>query len=380
MKKLFTYSISSLCFLFHTAIAQKPTPQRPTIKANSKSVDIRNGNDFQKNAWTIVPDAKPDVYVTNNKNQKVTFYTDVDSISFVVKPNDIIDFNILLNNKDTAWTQIKYEPTYLEKLKNADKYNLSDNRPVPKFTYQAADNPNLVALRKGLNLDSIAGGGNEVTKVLNLLHWIHNLIPHDGNHENPTVKNAMSLIAVCKKEQRGLNCRGLSTVLNECYLALGMKSRFITCMPKDSVFNDCHVINIVWINDLNKWIWVDPTNDAYVMDEKGELLSVEEVRERVINGKMLILNPDANWNHKSTTTKQDYLYNYMAKNLYRIECPLVSEYDSETWENGKKVAYAELLPLDAFNQTPQKVETTSKKGVTFVNYKTNNPVVFWQKP
>jgi Transglutaminase-like superfamily len=191
----------------------------------------------------------------------------------------------------------------------------------------------------------------------------------------------MNMIAVCKKDKRGLNCRGLATVLNESYLSLGIKSRFVTCMPKDSVFDDCHVINMVWLNELKKWIWIDPTNDAYVMDEKGELLSIEEVRERVINGKTLILNPDANWNHKVSTTKEDYLYNYMAKNLYRIECPLASEYDTETWQQGKKVVYVELLPLDAFHQTPKKVEQTNKKtGTTFINFKTNNPKAFWRVP
>lgn len=355
--------------------------QRPMIKANSTSVAIRDGNDFNQNAWTIAPEAQPDVYEVMGKNRRVTFYTDVDSISYIVNPNDVIDFNILLNGKDTAWTQIKCREPYIDVLKKADKYDFTDNRAIPKFTYQDKDNPNLVALRKGFNLDSIAGTGNEASRIINLLHWIHNLIPHDGNHENPSVKNAMSMIAVCKKENRGLNCRGLATVLNECYLSLGIKSRFITCMPKDSVFQDCHVINMVWVNDLNKWIWIDPTNDAYVMDEKGELLSPEEVRERVINGKMLILNPDANWNRKTSATKEAYLYNYMAKNLYRIECPLSSEYDTETWEKGKKATYVELLPLDAYNQTPQYAEQTNKKsGVTFVNYKTNNPKLFWQKP
>jgi hypothetical protein len=378
MKKLNLLIVLCLCMSSMMAFAQN---KRPMIQATSKSVAIRNGDNFQENAWTIVPEAKPDIYETTTKNKRITFYTDIDSISFMVKANDVIDFNIVLNNKDTAWTQIKQQPSYLEILKKADKYDFNDSRPIPKFTYQAMDNPNLVALRKGFNLDSIAGTGNEVSKIINLLHWIHNLIPHDGNHENPTVKNAMSMIAVCEKDNRGLNCRGLATVLNECYLSLGIKSRFITCMPKDSVFQDCHVINMIWVNDLNKWIWIDPTNDAYVMDEKGELLSPEEVRERVINGKTLILNPDANWNHKVSTTKEDYLYNYMAKNLYRIECPLSSEYDTETWESCKKITYIELLPLDTYKQTPQYSEQTNKKtGVTFINFKTNNPTLFWQKP
>lgn len=355
--------------------------QRPTIKAHSKSVSVRDGENYREKAWTISPEIQPDVYEVIGKGRRVTFYTDIDSISYMVNPTDIIDFNIILDGKDTAWTQIQCREPYIDILKRADKYNYSDNNTVPIFTYQDKNNPNLVALRQGFNLDSIAGTGNEVSKVLNLLHWIHNLIPHDGNHGNPSVKNAMSMINVCKKEKRGLNCRGLSTVLNECYLSLGIKSRFITCMPKDSVFQDCHVINMVWIKDLKKWIWVDPTNDAYVMNEKGELLSPEEVRERLINGKTLILNPDANWNRKESAVKEEYLYNYMAKNLYRIECPLSSEYDTETWEKGKKVTYIELLPLDAFNQTPKSSEQTNQKtGVTFKNYRTNNPKLFWTTP
>lgn len=272
---------------------------------------------------------------------------------------------------------------YLFILKNAGKYNVNDTRPLPSFKYQASDNEHLTALRKAFNLDSIAGTGNEASKIINLLHWIHNLVPHDGNHDNPEIKNAMSMIAICKNEHRGLNCRGLATVLNECYLSLGIPSRFITCLPKDSlgIDNDCHVINMVYARSLKKWLWIDPTNDAYVMNEKGELLSIEEVRERIINGKPLIINPDANWNHRSSTLKEDYLYNYMAKNLYKLECPVSSEYDIETRAQGKQITYVQLLPLEYFKQKPDKVESTNKNnGTTFIYYKTNNPTLFWQAP
>jgi len=373
MRKIFFALLS--CPLLLTA-----QTKLPVIKARSKTVDIRNGSEFRKNWWTISPEIKPDVYKTSVKNEKVTFYTDIDSISFLVKPNAEYNFIILLNGKDTALTQIKYVQSKLDMLKNAARYNPADSRSIPAFTYQPFTDSNLVALRKGFNLDSIAGSASETARILNLLHWVHNLIPHDGNHENPAVKNAMSMIAECKKDKRGLNCRGLSTVLNECYLAMGIKSRFVTCMPKDSVFDDCHVINLVYATDLKKWIWIDPTNNAYVMNEKGELLNIQEVRERLVNGQPLLLNPDANWNNKASQYKEDYLYQYMAKNLYRLECPLSSEYDSETWKNGKTIVYVELLPLDAYRQTPQKEVHTSTTGTQFTNYKTNNPAYFWTSP
>jgi hypothetical protein len=272
---------------------------------------------------------------------------------------------------------------YLYILKKAAKYNLNDARELPPFTYQAANNPGLVALREAFHLDSIAGKGNEVSRILNLLHWIHNLIPHDGNHENPVVKNAMSMIAECKRDKRGLNCRGLATVLNECYLAMGISSRFVTCLPKDSlgIDNDCHVINMVYANSLKKWLWIDPTFDAYIMNEKGELLSIEEVRERIINDQPLLLNPEANWNHQDSETKEYYLYYYMAKNLYMLECHANSEYDAETRGQGKTETYIRLLPMDYFKQGQDKSEYDNKDVKTvFINYKTNNPDRFWVAP
>jgi len=266
-------------------------------------------------------------------------------------------------------------------LRKGQAYNTKDAHRVPAFTYEKAEHPELKALRIGFKLDSIAGMGNDVSKVLNLLHWIHELIPHDGNHENPVVKNALSMIAVCKKDSRGLNCRGLATVLNECYLAMGFASRIVTCLPKDSlgIDPDCHVINMVYIPSLNKWIWADPTNDAYVMNETGELLDVREVRERIIKQQPLIVNPTANWNHKASTVKEDYLYRYMAKNLYILQCPVNSTYDMETRQQGKTIEYIQLNPLDYFKQKPQVRESISS-GTKLVIYNTNNPDIFWQKP
>ena len=375
MKLLFYASVATV-FLMQTLFAQK---NLPVISANSTQVDIKDGNTLSKNAWRIVPETNPDVYTTSAK--KVTFYTDIDSIFFTIDPKEQYDFVILLNGKDSARTRIIYQPSKLDMLKAAGAYNYSDPRFVPEFSYQPQDNPDLVRIRKDLKLDSIAGDGNQLAKIFNLMHWVHNTVKHDGNSNNPARKNALDLISVCKTEHRGVNCRMLATILNECYLAMGIKSRFITCMPKETQFDDCHVINMVFSNELNKWIWIDPTFDAYVMDENGNLLGIEEVRERLISDMPLVLNADANWNRINLETKENYLEHYMAKNLYRLQTPLMSEYNTETPEKDKEITYVELLPLDGIEQTPQKrVETNQKTGIKYTYYKTNNPDLFWTKP
>lgn len=295
------------------------------------------------------------------------------------------DLNSLRSEKKfvTITEKIRLIGDYLYILKRADKFNNKDERPLPEFKYQTSDNPHLAELRKAFNLDSLAGTGNEVSKILNLMHWIHNLVEHDGNNGNPVVKNALSMLNECKTGKRGLNCRGLAIVLNECYLSMGIKSRFVTCLPKDSLGTDtdCHVINMVYSESLKKWLWIDPTFDAYIMNDTGDLLGIEEVREKIINGEMLILNPDANWNKKSSQTKEKYLYSYMAKNLYMLECPVSSEYNLETKENGKVTEYIRLLPLDYFGQKPDVQTNENKKfNSRTVTYMTNNSDNFWKAP
>ncbi|MFN8303012.1 MAG: transglutaminase domain-containing protein [Saprospiraceae bacterium] len=304
------------------------------------------------------------------------------------------DYSHLLG--DTDLESLRHEPRfmalaesiravgdYLFILRHAAAYNPADARARPAFRYDSADKPELKALREKYRLDSVAGSGNDVSQVLNVLHWVHDLIPHDGEHGNPQQHNAQAMIEACRGGKRGLNCRGLATVLNECYLSLGFASRLVTCLPKDSlgIDPDCHVINIVFVPSLGKWIWVDPTYDAWLMNEKGELLDIAEVRERIILDQPLLLNPTANWNHRYSPDKTEYLYQYMAKNLYILQCPVESAWDLETPARGKTIQYVQLLPLDYFKQEPVVREYTDpESGVTYKFYNTNNPVSFWKHP
>lgn len=377
MKKTIVFILVLILFSGGEVYSQEKSMK--VIKANSTVVSIRDGSDYYKETWTIMPEVNPDVYTTRFGEKRITFYTDKDSISFDVKPEGVYDFIILLNEKDSAWTQIKVLPDYLQRLKNAGEYNYSDHREIAEWRYMTENNPDLKKIREEYKLDSIAGNGDEMSKILNLMYWLHDLIRHDGSSYNPSPPNTLNIIKVCKEEGRGVNCRMLATVLNECYLAMGIKSRFVTCMPKEAKFDDCHVINAVYSNDLDKWVWIDPSFAAYVKDENGNFLGIQEVRERLVDGRSLVLNEDANWNHQTKQTKEHYLEYYMAKNLYRLECPATFKFDTETPTERRIRVYTELLPLDGLEQSPQKNEF--KRGeTTYINYKTNNPDLFWAKP
>ena len=298
--------------------------------------------------------------------------------------NRLLILVLLFFCSQTSFGQI-IDANYLAILKRANKYDNIVSKEMPTFTYQSSNDSNLVALRKKFNLDSVGGYGNEASRILNILHWVHNTVKHDGQHESGIKNiNANEILQAAINKNIAVSCGELASTLNDCYLAMGWPSRKIYCFPKDSLKNDhdSHVINIVYLASKKKWIWVDPTNDAYVMDEKGELLSIAEVRERLITNKPVIVNPDANWNHKSSLTKEYYLDIYMAKNLYMFYCPLNSEYDYETWGRDKRVIYVYLLPLDYQKKVPFKTDDYYNPDVktTFIRFNIYNPDLFWIIP
>ncbi len=317
--------------------------------------------------------------LTGQKDVAIDYLKKAYSVGFADYAQTKIDsdLNGLREDKEfkAVLLKIREKGDYSYILKNSGPYNRKQKIELPAFTYQSASAPELVNFKNKFNLDSISGKGDEISKFKNLLYWVHNVVRHDGSSNNPPSKNAIDLIAVCKKDDRGVNCRMMATILKDAYQAEGFQSRLVTCMPKDTADFDCHVITVVWSKTLDKWVWMDPTFNAYVSDDKGNLLNIEEVRERMVNDQPWVLNEDANWNNKNKETKEAY-FNYMSKNLYWLKCAAKSEWDLETRKDGKPaIEYINLYPgkFTTIHQ-PKKVE----KGMT--EYASNNPDYFWQKP
>ncbi|MCW3119038.1 MAG: hypothetical protein JWM28_3120 [Chitinophagaceae bacterium] len=79
----------------------------PVIRAGAGQAMIRDGENVKIDNWILDPKAKPDIYYTNvpRKNNKVTFITDRDSISFDTRYGQVYDFVVLKGN-DSCYTRI----------------------------------------------------------------------------------------------------------------------------------------------------------------------------------------------------------------------------------------------------------------------------------
>ncbi len=168
-----------------------------------------------------------------------------------------------------------------------------------------------------------------------------------------------------RRDSCGYNCRAMAIALTEVLLAEGIPARYITCLPKDwANDSDCHVICTAWSESLGKWIWVDPTFAAYVTDENGLLLHPGEVRYRLQHDLPLVLNPNANWNNRYIETKEEYLDDYMAKNLYILDTCTIMKAENEGPDGSSDGRFVALVP----------------EGVTYpyAHLNTTDDTLFWQ--
>jgi hypothetical protein len=367
-----------LLVLFATTSFAQKQPKNKVFVSKSGIIEIQSGT---KKANLLSFTKNPTVVEYTSLYRKVFLNDMVDSIKIKLKENKTTYVSVVFD-QDTTTIALNYVPdykrNYLEILRKANVYSGQYSEKMPQIEYQNTTDINLQALRKEFNLDSVAGNGDEVSRILNLMYWLHNQTKHDGSKGGPEVRNASSIINACKNENRWVNCRMLAIALNDCYLAMGFKSRYITCMAKDLIYDDCHVINMVYSNDLKKWLYIDPTWAAYVMDENDNMLSVQEVREYLIKGLPLKTNSEANRNNSSPLDAKWYLQKYMAKNLYRIESPLISRYNHETQGNDT-MKFVQLVPQDFYHPKIDRHQITRNKGVT-VRYMMANPEKFWAIP
>lgn len=108
----------------------------PVIKASSKNVAINDGGFLDKNAWSLSPKARPDIYTADRTRETkwVTFYTDIDSIRVKVKPGTRYNFIILLNGKDSCFTQIA---SAIQPQSEQEKLAKNDTIPFKLTPYNA---------------------------------------------------------------------------------------------------------------------------------------------------------------------------------------------------------------------------------------------------
>ena len=183
---------------------------------------------------------------------------------------------------------------------------------------------------------------NDFETMKNIMRWVNQKLSHDGNQDFIGIREANSILGT---HPGTASCRGLAIVLCEALLAVGIKCRFVACLPEESLFDECHVVCVAFSKYLGKWLLLDPTNNLFIMDANGIPLDLMEFRSALINNDYFEINNNTNWNG-ARITKNQYC-DYMVKNLICFDCaenyyPGCDQYSKQR---------ITLIPLNYLNET-----------------------------
>lgn len=193
-------------------------------------------------------------------------------------------------------------------------YNFSQSSCDNYIIEHDVKNPGFELLRRNYHVLEIAGKGDCFSKAKNLMQWVHENVPHcGGGGEVDISKDSVSILSYSFGKGRlpGIFCYHIAIVFTECCLASGLIARTIHCKPYSPNDVDTHVVSMVYINEMNKWVLFDPNNNAYFTDKKGVALSPLEARHLLGRDEICVCG--------TPKDEPDWYKQYMAKNLFYIK-------------------------------------------------------------
>jgi hypothetical protein len=252
---------------------------------------------------------------------------------------------------------------------------------IVRFDYAEPSDENLKLLHDTYNLDSVAGQGSEIARIINLTKWVYELTGHANNPTFPKEINTFTVIRMARVENKTINCYLKTVVLNEVFLSMGFASRQTHLLPYSHEKDESHFVTSVYSHTQGKWLWMDPDFGFYLTDDQGNILGYPEIRKRLISGDPLIehdLQTDQGvlsklWDHFiSWVEAADYQW-YLSKNIFKVRCQQMSMFNQRS--NPDKV-YFELIPDGYREELLNKSEMTERGKIIYLN----DEQLFWQAP
>lgn len=178
-------------------------------------------------------------------------------------------------------------------------------------------------------------------KTLAIAKFVAKNIPHNNQRIQPDSRDAITLWEYTKNVEPAFNCRLHSILTFELLQAAGIEARFITCMPEDKNEYDCHVVNHVWLPELDKWAMIDSDSGGnWASDSNGTPLSIPELRDYYIYGKDIYFHPEFG----ASSCKKSHYYGYMAKNTFWFSCWETHQFSQEPSDGRNVGRYISLVP------------------------------------
>lgn len=196
------------------------------------------------------------------------------------------------------------------------------------FVKHDVKNPSFELLRGQYSILKIAGEGSDFSKAIKLMRWVHKNVLHcGGGRQEVILRDSISILNYTfdKGQMPGIFCYDIAIVYTECCLAAGLAARTIHCKPFSPNDLDAHVVSMIYINEMDKWVLFDPNNNAYFTNQNGVALSPLEAR--------YLLGRDEICVSECASVEPDWYRQYMAKNLFFIKFRAINTFGTDLVEN-----------------------------------------------
>ena len=237
---------------------QKTYNNLPVIEANNTKIKYYINN-VENSNWTVTPKVADDSLVIktylSEKNKIIfKFKTDIDSIKFEVNDKETKRFYVHLNNQYFALTTVRREGIFIPTLNFAS----TKSNPTLKILYTDENEKGYLDSLKSKYPIDFKNSKTQVDKVLTILNWTRTRWEHRGDI-SPKKNDAISILDEVKEGGR-FPCFAYGYVLASQLKVAGFKSRVIYLKTKDiatSMSGGGHVATEVFIDELQKWVFVD---------------------------------------------------------------------------------------------------------------------------
>jgi hypothetical protein len=177
----------------------------------------------------------------------------------------------------------------LRYLKLFPDYEQMDNDKItePKFTFDF-NSTGIMKIRNEWKISDIMGSGTEIQRLDRLKNWAFDFLCFSGKklESRPyEYLNCFDIIQSAKKDGYSLNCRYISLIFTQILLAAGFKARWVSCLPMELNYCECHCVSEVFIEELNKWIVVDVALNLFYFNKRGEILNLYEIRQHILRNE-----------------------------------------------------------------------------------------------
>lgn len=145
-------------------------------------------------------------------------------------------------------------------------------------------------LNEKYKLSEIANADTDFKKTLQVLNWLTENTFYNGAQIHLLTDNTLDILkfAFGKSFKNAINCRLKAIAFADCLVAVGIKAYPVAMISSE--FKNSHFTCHAYISELDKWCAFDPSFGCWFSDEKGEPISIVEMREMFIHKNEPIVN------------------------------------------------------------------------------------------